>query len=110
MNRLKRLSALFLVLLLIATAFSGCAGDKYKEWENIAVRKTLSAGYYHTAALKEDGTVIAKGNNDYGQCETSTWKDIIAVECGAYYTLGLKKDGTVVAVISVTRMFRNLLI
>ena len=48
--------------------------------------------------LKRDGTVVAVGENDYGQCEVSGWRDIVAVAAGWSHTVGLKRDGTVVAV------------
>ena len=31
--------------------------------------KAISAGYDQILALKEDGTVVAWHNNDYGQCD-----------------------------------------
>lgn len=58
---------------------------------------TLSAGDMHTVALKADGTVVATGNNNQGQCNVSDWEDIVAVSAGAEHTVGLKSDGTVVA-------------
>ena len=58
----------------------------------------ISAGDWHTVGLKRDGTVVAVGNNDDGQCDVSGWSDIIAVSAGHYHTVGLKRDGTVVAV------------
>ncbi len=67
-------------------------------WDTIAVRTTLATGEAHTAALKTDGTVIAVGDNDDGQCDVSGWADIVAISAGSYYTVGLKADGTVVAV------------
>ena len=51
--------------------------------------------------LKSDGTVVAVGSNNYnnyGQCDVSDWKDIVAVSTGGWHTVGLKSDGTVVAV------------
>ena len=39
-------------------------------------RKTLSAGYNHTVGLRKDGTVVAVGANEYGQCNVSDWRDI----------------------------------
>lgn len=30
---------------------------------------TVAAGYLHTVGLKSDGTVVAVGHNEYGQCE-----------------------------------------
>ncbi len=59
--------------------------------------KSISAGGYHTVGLKSNGTVIACGNNDNGQCDVSKWKDIVSVSAGNCHTVGLKKDGTVVA-------------
>ena len=44
-----------------------------------------------------DGTVVAAGSNDKGQCNVQDWTDIIAVAAGFEYTVGLKSDGTVVA-------------
>ena len=52
----------------------------------------------HTVGLKSDGTVVAVGLNNYGQCDVEGWTDIVAVSAGARHTVGLKSDGTVVAV------------
>ena len=67
---------------------------------NLSIQKkqTFSAGHYHTVGLKSDGTVVAVGSNNYGQCDVSGWKNIVAVSARASYTIGLKSDGTVVAV------------
>jgi hypothetical protein len=48
--------------------------------------------------LKSDGTVVAVGNNYYGQCDVSSWTDIVQVAASYLHTVGLKSDGTVVAV------------
>ncbi len=58
----------------------------------------VAGGGYHTVGLKTDGTVVAVGNNFYGQCNVSSWTDIIQVATGGGHTVGLKIDGTVVAV------------
>ena len=58
----------------------------------------ISAGVGHTVGLKSDGTVVAVGANDYGQCDVSSWRNIVAIGAGDYHTAGLKSDGTVVAV------------
>ncbi len=60
-------------------------------------RGKLTVGFYHTVGLKDDGTVLAAGRNDEGQCDVSGWTGVTAVACGAYHTVGLKADGTVVA-------------
>jgi len=59
---------------------------------------SASAGCWHVALLKADGTVTVKGHSeDYGQYNTGEWEDIIAISAGRYHTVGLKADGTVVA-------------
>jgi hypothetical protein len=47
--------------------------------------------------LKTDGTVVAAGWNDYGQCDVGNWKDIIQVAVGGVHTVGLIARGTAVA-------------
>ena len=63
-----------------------------------AVAPQVSAGGNHTVGLKTDGTVVAVGLNDYGQCNVSGWSGITQISAGGNYTVGLKSDGTVVAV------------
>ncbi|MCL2648570.1 MAG: RCC1 domain-containing protein [Phycisphaerales bacterium] len=38
------------------------------------------------------------GRNDDGQCNTSSWRNIVAITAGGRHTVGLKSDGIVVAV------------
>ena len=57
----------------------------------------LAAGYRHTVGLRADGTVLAAGNDSFGQCDVSGWTDVIQVAAGAKHTLGLRADGTVLA-------------
>lgn len=45
-------------------------------WDHVAVRNAIAAGSYHTVGLKADGTVVAVGYNEYGQCDVSDWKNI----------------------------------
>ncbi len=59
--------------------------------------KMISASSDHIAVVFRDGTVAAAGNNDFGQCDIGTWKDIIAVYAGETITIGLRSDGTIVA-------------
>ncbi len=58
---------------------------------------TISAGSFHTAAVRADGTVAAAGYNGAGQCDVSDWTDIVAVSVGSFRTVGLRSDGKVVA-------------
>ena len=59
---------------------------------------SVATGAYHTVGLKRDGTVVAVGGNNDGQCDVSSWTDIVAVAATGWHTIGLKRDGTVVAV------------
>ena len=85
-----------------AIAFGG-AGD-YKDarersaalWNDFVERQTIACSDGHTVGLKSDGTVVAAGYNEDGQCDVSDWADIVAIACGIH-TVGLKSDGTVVA-------------
>ena len=83
----------------------GKAGD-YKDareksfalWDKVAVRDTIAMGKKYTVGLKSDGTVVATGDNEDGQCDVADWTDIVAISAGASHTVGLRSDGTVVAV------------
>src|SRR2546422_418809 len=52
----------------------------------------------HNLALKQDGTVVAWGDNFYGQSSLPVGlSNVVAVGAGVYHSLALKRDGTVVA-------------
>lgn len=72
--------------------------DKYWEelsdWSDIVA---LSASFEHLVGLKSDGTVVAIGDNQYGECDVYGWTDIVQVEAAYNCTYGVKSDGTVVA-------------
>ncbi|SHO52048.1 RCC1 domain-containing protein [Anaerocolumna xylanovorans] len=67
----------------------------------------VEAGFYHTIALKDDGTVWAWGLNEFGQLGDGTYTNrnypvqvgglsgIKAVDAGDFYNIALKDDGTV---------------
>jgi len=48
--------------------------------------------------VRSDGTVVAVGYNNRGQCNVRMWTNIIQVAAGGRHTVGLESDGTVVAV------------
>lgn len=48
------------------------AALKVKRWP----KDTLAAGNRHTVRLKSDGTVVAVGDNEYGQRDVSGWRGI----------------------------------
>lgn len=81
------------------------------EWENIiavAAGGGGAMGKGHTVGLREDGTVVAVGDNSYGQCNVSEWKDIKAIAAGDWHTVGLCKDGTVVSTKPDSNKYPNL--
>ena len=59
------------------------------------IQKLIASGYSHTAGLKADGTVVAVGSKDYGKCNVTDWRDIVAIAAGSH-TMGLRSNGTVV--------------
>ncbi|MCL2026082.1 MAG: hypothetical protein FWG92_04675, partial [Leptospirales bacterium] len=93
----------------------GQLGDGTTKRRNIPVQentkannwKAVSARYQYTAAIKDNGTLWAWGNNEYGQLGNGTtkrqnihiqentkandWKEVCA---GAYHTTAIKNDGT----------------
>lgn len=86
-----RLLALSSALTLLVSAPAVAFADGWTQ-------PMVSAGGYHTAGLKADGTVVAVGNNDSGQTNVSSWTGITSIAAGSSHTVGLKADGTVVAV------------
>ncbi|HDX9610461.1 TPA: RCC1 repeat protein [Bacillus toyonensis] len=45
---------------------------KAKRWP----KDSIAAGCAHTVGLKSDGTVVAVGNNEFGQCDVGSWRNI----------------------------------
>lgn len=60
--------------------------------------KSISAGATHSLAVKKNGTVVAWGNNSYGQCRVPAGlTNVVATAGGTFHSLALKGDGSVVA-------------
>lgn len=69
--------------------------------------RSVAAGYYHSLALRADGTVWSWGWNGYGQLGDGTTtdrrtptrvagvRDVVAVAAGVYHSLALRADGSV---------------
>ena len=55
----------------------------------------VAAGDWHIISLRDDGTVLAAGNNDYGQCDVNGWTDVEAVYACDSVSAGLTADGSV---------------
>ena len=94
--------------------------DKYAEQRAVAIEKMvvdtrtknvvtpkIAAGYYHSIALRSDGTVWTWGENDFGQLgdrttlnrtipiQVSGLNEVVDVAGGGFHTIALKSDGTV---------------
>jgi alpha-tubulin suppressor-like RCC1 family protein len=87
-RKLTILIALFIYCSILSIPLQAVAAGQY----------TLVAGGFHTAGLKNDGTVVGTGLNDDGQIDFASWTDIIQIDAGKWHSVGLKSDGTVVAV------------
>lgn len=57
----------------------------------------VAAGEYFTLGLRQNGTVVAAGDNGKGQCDVSGWTEIEAISAGLQHSVGLTRDGAVVA-------------
>ena len=43
------------------------------DFSDVSEAVAVAAGGTHSAVLKKDGSVIARGSSEYGECETSAW-------------------------------------
>ena len=60
--------------------------------------RAIAAGYDHSLALTQDGTVVAWGENSYGQSMVPPGlSGLVAVATGWTHNLALTQDGTVTA-------------
>jgi alpha-tubulin suppressor-like RCC1 family protein len=58
----------------------------------------VAAGYGHGLAVRTDGSVVAWGNDCYGQAQVpASVTNAVAVAAGKYHSLALNADGSVVA-------------
>ena len=69
-------------------------GNDVANWSEIV---SIACGNAHIVGVRKDGTVLALGDNDEGQCNTKKWRDIVTVSARGNTTIGVKKDGTIIA-------------
>ena len=57
----------------------------------------ISAGGLHGLAPKNDGTIVAWGDNSSGECDVpANLRDVKAISAGGAFSLALKNDGNIV--------------
>ncbi|MCI6885915.1 MAG: hypothetical protein MR868_01505, partial [Lachnospiraceae bacterium] len=61
-----------------------------EQWTDM-VQLALSES--HIIGLKNDGTVVAAGDNNNGECDIEEWADVVSVDAADGCTIGLTKDG-----------------
>ena len=71
----------------------GMAWDHLQKYGYL--RKRISTGGVHVAAMQADGSVKAIGSNKSGQCDVFGWTNLQMVECSSFATFGLTTDGRV---------------
>ena len=56
----------------------------------------IDTDQFSTLELKNNGPVVANGNNEHGQCDLQDWTNILYVIADFDLTIGVKTDGTLV--------------
>lgn len=69
------------------------ANWKLNHWSGVTA---VALGEDHIVGLTENGTTVATGANDYGQCY-ATWNGIQSIAAGRAFTVALRKNGSMVA-------------
>ena len=57
----------------------------------------ITAGMYHSIALRFDGSIVAWGDNTAGQCNAPADNGFTAVAAGAYHNVAIRNDGSLTA-------------
>ena len=57
---------------------------------------SIASGRYHNLALRQDGSIVGFGRNDYGQAVPPDGNDFTAVAAGGWHGLALCSDGSIV--------------
>jgi uncharacterized delta-60 repeat protein len=71
--------------------------ESWMDGTNLSDVIAVALGSGHALALRDDGTVVGRGGNDFGQATAPTnLTGVVAIAAGLYHSLALKNDGTVV--------------
>jgi alpha-tubulin suppressor-like RCC1 family protein len=81
-------------LLALTSAGNMFYNYEYTIDDNVGI-KNMSSGVYHGIALKDNGTLIGWGDNEYGEANTSGVTDAIDLAASFYVSTILKSNGTV---------------
>ena len=80
---------------ILSSGFVEAAPECFPDpWSRIT---RVVASSFHCAGIRDDGTVVASGDNAYGQCDVRSWTGIRELAMSNSHTVGLCSDGTVVA-------------
>ena len=104
LKRVTMIAVFLSVVLSTSTVFSEQSG-KIIGWGEQVVGVDLDSGFVAVGGgrsfnlgLEADGSVVAWGKDDYGQCDVPIPNaNFVAVAAGGEHSLGLKADGSVVA-------------
>ncbi|OPZ91157.1 MAG: Endo-1,4-beta-xylanase A precursor [Firmicutes bacterium ADurb.Bin419] len=103
MKKLKQFIGVLLLISMItglipSQSCNALAEDTIVEIPSGTKFKAMATGNGFSLGLKEDGTVVACGINDYDQCTVpEDLRNVKAIAAGYAHSLALKEDGTVVA-------------
>ena len=80
---------------IVVGAVYGDLKDEVEAWNNIVMVAAGKGHNKHVVGLKKDGTVVAAGSNEYGQCKVDKWKRIKSIFAGRNMTFGITFEGRV---------------
>jgi uncharacterized protein YjdB/alpha-tubulin suppressor-like RCC1 family protein len=94
--KLLSMALVGIILLTMFPATFATAETSYLEMP-FKTMPMVAVGQSHIVGLTANGTVVAAGNNSFGETNVISWHNIIYVAAGGHHTVGVKSDGTVIA-------------